>query len=184
VLLRATIRDGSVLDGATDHAPGDIRTGTVSFLSGGRTLCTGSVGLLGVATTVASASCQATLPFGVQDVTLAVGGNYTGSASGRGGGDPVAGPVCGRLGDSDRGEVQRGAPGRCGFPTTVAVLAGHSRSGGTTGIATATFQSGGKRFQFISTGLDSFGARTSSRPRVFDLRGRATLVDITTWRAR
>lgn len=180
VLLRATIRDGSAVGGATDTTPGDIRTATVSFVASGQTLCTGTVGLLGTATTAASASCTATLPLGVRDVTVAVGGNYTGTVSGRvevlrsQNRTVIAGATMTEIRSS-------GAyPADPGSRTAVALLVGHSRNGSTTtGLATMSFHSGGKRYQIIGTGFQSFGARTSGHPDVLDLRSRATLVDVT-----
>jgi hypothetical protein len=41
VLFRATVRD------TTDASPGDVTTGTVSFVADGKTLCTAKLGLLG-----------------------------------------------------------------------------------------------------------------------------------------
>lgn len=169
VLFRATIRD------VGDATPGDIRTGTVAFTSGGRTLCTGTVGLLGTAPTAASASCAATLPIGVHDVSVAVGGNYTGTTAGK----------VEVIRAQNRAVVaavtltptrSAGAfPADQGSRATVAVLAAQTAGGPTTGLATATFQSGGRQYLVLGNGLDSLGARTG---RV-DLRSRATLLDVT-----
>src|SRR5262249_1954872 len=60
----------------------------------------------------------------------------------------------------------------------VAMLTGHTGTN-PTGLVTAIFTSGGKRYQIISTGLDSFGGGIAGRTGAVDLRGRATLVDIT-----
>ncbi|MFL6142008.1 MAG: M12 family metallo-peptidase [Labedaea sp.] len=180
VLLRATLRDGSVVPRAADTTPGDIRTGTVTFLAGGRPLCTGALGLLGTATTVASASCSATLPAGTADVTVAVGGNYTGRTSGR--------PEVLR---SENRTVIAGAtvtpnrssgafPADAGSRAAVALLVNHSRANGTNaGLATITFQSGGRVYQIVGTSIESFGAKVSARPHPLDLRARAALVEIT-----
>jgi hypothetical protein len=174
VLLRATMRDGSVLGG--DSTAGDIRTGTVSFAAGGKPLCTGAVGLLGTAPTAASASCTATLPFGVHDVTVAVGGNYTGTASGRLEVSRSQNKTV-LAGTTLTAARSSGAfPADQGSRTTVALLVGHTRAGSaTTGLATATFQSGGRRYQIIGTGFDSFGVSGHA----VDLRSRATLIDVT-----
>jgi hypothetical protein len=177
VLFRATIRDGSMLDGASDRTPGDIRTGTVSFTAGGQTLCTGTLGLLGTATTAASASCTATLPFGSRDVTVAVGGNYTGAATGRvevTRSQTVAVLAAATLTES---RSSGAFPADPGSRTAVALLAAHAGPT-TTGLATATFVSGGRHYQIVGTGFESFGARTG-RPALLDLRSKATLVDIT-----
>jgi hypothetical protein len=179
VLLRATVRDGSVVPGATDTTPGDIRGATVSFVAGGQTLCTGTVGLLGTPTTAASASCPATLPIGVRDVTVSVGGNYTATGSGqltvaRSQNRSVIAAAT-LTATSSSGAY----PADAGSRVAVAVLAGHSKpSSTTTGLATANFQSGGRRYQIVGTGFESFGARTG-HPSILDLRTRATLVDVT-----
>jgi hypothetical protein len=177
VLFRATIRDGSVLDGATDRTPGDIRTGTVAFTAGGQTLCTGTLGLLGTATTAASASCTATLPFGARDVTVSIGGNYTGAATGRievTRSQTVAVLAAATLTES---RSSGAFPADPGSRTAVALLAAHAGST-TTGLTTATFVSGGRRYQIVGTGFESFGARTG-RPALLDPRSKATLLDIT-----
>jgi hypothetical protein len=80
-LLRATVRDGSVLAGSGDTTPGDVRTATVTFSEGRTTLCTAPVGLLRAHPTLGSAACGATLAAGTHTVTVAVGGSYVGSAS-------------------------------------------------------------------------------------------------------
>jgi hypothetical protein len=181
VLLRATIRDGSVL--GQDTTPGDIRTATVSFVSSGQTLCTGAVGALGTATTDASASCTATLPLGARDVTVVVGGNYAGGATGR----VTVSRTQNRTviaAATLTGNRSAGAfPADRGTSTTVALLVGQSASGSAaTGLATAGFQSGGRRYQIAGAGFESFGARTAN-PSAIDLRTKATLVDITDpWR--
>jgi len=179
VLLRATLRDGSVLDGATDTTAGDIRTGTVAFVEGGRTLCTGTVGLLGTATTAASASCTATLPLGTHDVTVSLGGNYTGTAAVRL--DVTRSENRTVIAAATLTEARSSGvyAADAGSRTTVALLVGHNRFNSvTTGLATATFHSGGKRFLITGLGFDSFGAR-SGRPSIVDLRTSATLLDIT-----
>jgi hypothetical protein len=178
VLLRATIRDGSVVSRGADTTAGDVRTGTVTFMADGRPLCSGPVGLLGSDSAAASASCTATFPLGVRDVTVVAGGNYTGSATGKV--------------DVQRAQVRTATAGVSltenrsagafaadrGSRTDLAMLVGHNGSS-PSGLVTAIFTSGGRRYQIISSGIDSFGARISGRQGAVDLRGRATLVDIT-----
>jgi hypothetical protein len=176
VQLRATLRDSSVL-GTGDTTAGDIRTGTVTFSSGGTTLCTGTLGLLGTATTEASASCTATLPVGVRDVSITVGGNYTGAAPGR----------VEVLRSADRVVVaaatltptrSSGAyPADAGTRAVATILGAHSRSGSSTGLATVAFQSGGKQYQVLGADFANLGAR-SGRSAALDLRTDATLIDI------
>jgi hypothetical protein len=165
VLFRATVRD------TTDASPGDVRTGTVTFSAGGKTLCSTGLGLLGTAATDASGSCSAKLPIGAQDVKVSVGGNYTGTATARvetarsqnravlGAGTLTAAKSAGAYAATPGSKVD------------FSVLLAHRSN--TTGLATVAFQSGGKRYQILSSSFDSFGARSN----VLDTRGKAALYD-------
>ncbi|HEV8554950.1 MAG TPA: M12 family metallo-peptidase [Actinophytocola sp.] len=178
VQLRATLRDGSVLGGA-DRSAGDVRTGTVTFTAGGQTLCTGVVGLLGTETTAASASCTATLPVGVRDVTIAVGGNYAALGTGQVTVAPAQNRIVIAAATLPETRSSGAFPADPGSRAEVALLLAHSRTGSfTTGLATAIFQSGGHRYQILGTDFESFGAR-STRPGGLDFRTRATLIDVT-----
>ncbi|HET9142025.1 M12 family metallo-peptidase [Actinophytocola sp.] len=181
VLLRATVRDSAVVPGSTDSTPGDIRTGTVSFTSAGRPLCTAPVGLLGAETTAASASCTATLPFGTHPISVTVGGNYT--ATGTGTLEVSRSET--RLvlaSGAIRADRSAGAhPADPGTSTGFTLLIGHSRfTAATTGLATITFQSGGRRYQIIATTFTNFGASSTQNPHPtpLDLRPQATLLDL------
>jgi hypothetical protein len=179
VLLRATIRDGSVLPRATDTTPGDIRTATVSFVAGTQTLCTGTVGLLGTPTTDASASCTATLPLGVRTVSVVVGGNYTATAAGQISVTRSQDRLAIAAATLTETHSSGAFPADPGSRTAIALLVGHTRIGSTTtGLATATFQSGGRNYQIVSTTIDSFGTSTT-HPTALNLRTRATLLDVT-----
>ncbi|WP_329100411.1 M12 family metallo-peptidase [Micromonospora sp. NBC_01699] len=181
VSLRATVRDGSVAGDPADSRPGDIRTATVTFAAGGRTLCTGVVGLLVPAdTSTASTSCEAALPVGNHQVTVTVGGNYAGTASAR---VEVARPEtravigAGTLTPTRSAgayPVDRGS--RADFSLLVAQA---GSGGGATGLATVTFRSGGRRYEIRSTDIRSFGARTGAGADVLELRSRAGLFDVT-----
>ncbi|MFI7023395.1 M12 family metallo-peptidase [Micromonospora sp. NPDC049900] len=81
VLLRAVLRDSSVLPSSADTTGGDLRTATVTFTAGGAALCTARVDLVAPATTTGTAACTATLPAGAHTVTATVGGNYTGNTA-------------------------------------------------------------------------------------------------------
>ena len=180
-LLRATIRDSAAAGDPTDPRPGDIRTATVTFAAGGRTLCTGVLGLLDAAnTTVASASCPAVLPVGNHQVTVTVGGNYTGTTSAR---VEVTRPenraVIG-AGTLIPTRSAGGYPVDPGTRADFALLVAQAKvGGGPTGLATLTFQSGGRRYEIRSTGVDSFGARVGGGPDVLEWRSRAGLFDVT-----
>jgi hypothetical protein len=175
VLLRATIRDGSVA--GADGAAGDIRTGTVTFTAGGTTLCSGAVGLLGTNTTEASASCTARVPLGVQDVSVTVGGNYTGTAPGRV--EVIRSQDRSVIGAATLAPARSAGafPADAGTRASVTVLAVHSRSGASTGLATVRFRSGGRHYQAVGE-VESIGVRAGGSA-AFDLRGEVTLVDIT-----
>jgi reprolysin-like metallo-peptidase family M12B/putative Ig domain-containing protein len=172
VVFRATVRD------ITDASPGDVRTGTVSFAAGGKTLCTAPLGLLGTASTDASGSCPAKLSNGVRDVTVSLGGNYTGTATARvettrdqtraiiGSGTLTATKSAGSY-----------AAGQ-GSKADLSLFLANARST-TLGLATLTFQSGGKRYQIRDARFDSFGAKTSGVSGTLDLRGQAGIYDAT-----
>jgi hypothetical protein len=166
VQLRATVRDNS------DATPGDIRTGNVTFSSGGQALCSSGVTLVG--TDTASATCQATLPVGVHDVTVAVGGNYTGSSTARVETTKPQNRVVvgdGVLTASQSAGVYSANPGS---KVEISLALAHIKAlSTTTGVSVVTFQSGGKRYQILGTGFDSFGARAGA----LDVRGKATLYD-------
>ena len=172
VLLRATVRDGSVLGG--DTTPGDIRTGTVTFSTGGKTLCTAQVGLLGTADTDASGACSAKLAPGVREVTAVAGGNYTGTAKARVETTRSQNRLVDGAGSLTATKSAGAYPATAGSKVDFALLVAHNRST-TNGLAVVSFQSGGKRYQIRGTEFDSFGAKTSGR---LDLRGKVALYDL------
>ncbi|HEU5474253.1 MAG TPA: M12 family metallo-peptidase [Actinophytocola sp.] len=180
VLLRATVRDSSVLPGATDTTPGDIRTATVSFVAAGRTLCTAPIGLLGTPTTDASASCTATLPQGVHQVSPLITGNYTATTT-----SPVEifRPHNSIViaGTTLTASQSSGAfPADPGTRIDTTLLISHTRSHNTTtGLATAQFQSAGHRYQLLATDFATFGAKPTNRQLHLNLRATAKLLDIT-----
>lgn len=80
VLLRATVRDSSLIAAFADAAPGDVRTATVTFMEGATTLCGPlPVGLIGTALTTGSASCMAVLGVGSHTIDVIVNSNYVGT---------------------------------------------------------------------------------------------------------
>ncbi|NES31867.1 hypothetical protein GCE86_15885 [Micromonospora terminaliae] len=177
-LLRAVVRDGAVLPGATDTTAGDIRTATVTFAEGGVPLCTGVLDLLGEASSSASASCEATLPAGSHTVTATVGGHYTGGTSAQvtvaasdgsfltGEGALAAGRSAGRY------------PATTGSPVTVDLVAKAAQPGKSpTGSATVGFRSGGRTYEIRSTAVEGVGLTGSGGAA--QVRYRASLVDST-----
>jgi hypothetical protein len=168
VQFRATVRD------ITDATPGDIRTGTVSFVAGGKTLCSAPLGLLGTAGTDATGSCTAKLPNGVRDVTVSVGGNYTGTAPASVEALKPQNRVA--IGDGSltvsksAGSYAADSGSRTDFKLALVYV---KPLGGATGVSIVSFTSGGKRYEIRSLGVDSFGAKSN----VLDVRSTAALFD-------
>ncbi|ADU09503.1 Ig domain protein group 1 domain protein [Micromonospora sp. L5] len=175
-LLRAVLRDGSVLPGATDTTAGDIRTATVTFTRDGVTLCTAVPALLGTATTTASAACTATLPKGTHTVTATVGGNYTGGTTAQvtvavsdggfltGGGEFTATRSAGTYPADVNSTVEvelNAKPGKANKPAT--------------GRAEVEFRSGGKSYTIKAGTVDALGV--TSAGRTAQVRYQAALYD-------
>ncbi|MEV4315822.1 M12 family metallo-peptidase [Actinocrispum sp. NPDC049592] len=167
VQFRATVRDN------TDAAPGDIRTGTVSFVSGGKTLCSSPLKLLGAAATDATGSCSAKLPAGAS-VTVSVGGNYTGSAPA--GVETLKPQNRAIIGDGSVKATGSGGayPADNGSRTDFKLALAYLKPfGSATGVSIVDFTSGGKRYEIRSLGVDSFGTKSGK----LDVRSRAGLFD-------
>ncbi|MEV6375038.1 M12 family metallo-peptidase [Micromonospora musae] len=175
-LLRAVLRDGSVLPGATDTTAGDIRGATVTFTEGGVPLCTGVVELTGTATTTASAACEATLVKGTHTVTATVGGRYTGDTSAQ---VRVAATDGGFLTGDGTLTVGRSAgryPATAGSSVTVGLLTMPVWLGGSPiGAATVGFRSDGRTYQIRAGAVDGLGL--SRAGDVAQVRYRANLYD-------
>ncbi|MET0237244.1 MAG: M12 family metallo-peptidase [Kibdelosporangium sp.] len=177
VLFRATVQDN------TDASPGDVRTGTLTFSEGSQTLCTASLGELGTAATDASGSCSAALPVGVHDVTVTVGGNYTGTATSKV--EVVKAKNRVVVGDGTLTATKSAGTFAAdnGSKAELSLAVAHVST--TSGATLVTFQSGGKRYQIRSTKVDSFGAKTVGQVSTLDYRGKAELVDVTDhWRPK
>lgn len=174
-LLRATLRDSSVVDGFGDSQAGDIRTATVTFTAGGTTLCTGTVALLGDPMTSGSAACEVSLPVGAHTVTATIGGHYAGSTSAQ---VTVAASDGGFLTGDGRLTLAHSAgryPADPRSTLTADLVAKPDKGKGASGAAIVEFQSGGRRYEIRSTGIDALGV--SSANRVAQVRYRAALVD-------
>jgi hypothetical protein len=175
VNLRATVRDSSVVPGSGDSAPGNIATAMVTFKEGSTTLCTATVGLIGSAATTGSANCSAALGVGTHTVTTVVGGYYTGSTTAS---VKVTKPEASLLTGAGFLKPTRSAgsyPADPGSKATFAFLVAGGKN--VTGQVEVLYQSGNRVYEIRSTGLDSLGL--ASGPDRADLRGRASLVDVT-----
>ena len=82
VLLRATVRDSSVVPAFGDTQPGDIRNATVTFKEGATTLCGPlAVALIGGDTTTGTASCTVMLSLDDHQIDVFVENYYIGTTS-------------------------------------------------------------------------------------------------------
>jgi hypothetical protein len=83
VLLRATLRDSSVVPSFNDTQPGDIRNATVTFKEGATTLCGPlAAALINGATTTGTASCSVALGLGTHQIDVYVNNYYFATTSG------------------------------------------------------------------------------------------------------
>jgi len=81
VLLRATVRDGSVDPAHADAEAGDVTNATVTFLEDGAALCGPLPLTLLEGPTSGTASCSVPLWPGMHAIDVAVGGFYTGTST-------------------------------------------------------------------------------------------------------
>jgi hypothetical protein len=175
VVLRATVRDNSVLPGSTDAAPGDVRTATVTFTEGGSTLCTAPVGLLAAAPTAGSAACAATLPAGPHTIAVVVGGFYTGSAPAR---VDILRPDGSFLTGSGYLRPAGSAgqyPANPGSPVDFDLTA----KPGNGSSLTVRFRSGDRGYEIRGSAIESLGVLDTGGAGRADVRSTATLVDVT-----
>jgi hypothetical protein len=174
-LLRATVRDGSVLPGSTDTTAGDVRRATVTFSEGGATLCTAPVGLLAADPTAGSASCGAPLPVGSHTITVTVGGSYVGSTSATVQVLAADGSFLTGSGYLSPTSSAGRYPANPGSQTDFDLVAKY----GTTlsGSATVRFRSGDRTYEIRGTALESIGVSASAG--IADLRAKADLYDVT-----
>jgi hypothetical protein len=181
-VLRATVRDSTVLARATDAAPGDVRAATVTFKEGSTTLCTAPVGLLAVASTAGSATCQAPLPVGSHTITVVVGGFYAASASAV---VEVVKPVGSSVTGGGSVTLNRSSglyPATVGSRSDVELSAQYDKNRNTaSGQVTVDFSSGGRTYEIRGTTLESLGATTRGGG-IASLRGQAVLLDVTSAR--
>ena len=83
VLLRATVRDSSLLPAFADSEPGDIRNATVTFKEGATTLCGPlPVALINGALTTGTANCTTSLALGAHSIGIYVNNYYVATGTG------------------------------------------------------------------------------------------------------
>jgi hypothetical protein len=80
VVLRATVRDGSVVPSLGDNEPGDITNATVTFKENGSALCEPLSPTLLEGTASGSVSCSVALWPGTHAIDVEVGGDYKGTS--------------------------------------------------------------------------------------------------------
>jgi hypothetical protein len=193
VVLRATVRDSSVVPSFSDAEPGDIRNATVTFKEGTTTLCGPlPLALLDDQTTTGTASCNASLALGVHQIDIYVNNYYAGTTSGlvevteptgsfiTGGGYQVIGTSAGTY------RADTGSQMNFAFNIKYKNLKNFQ------GHANIIFRKDGKTYQIKSTAINSLGIalRTpggsactgSPSPTCFgiaDFRSKASLIDVT-----
>src|SRR5262249_43475610 len=120
--------------------------------------------------TDASGSCAAKLSNGVRDVTVSVGGNYTGTAKARV--ETTRDQTRAVLGTGQLSLAHSAGTyaAAAGTKANLSLVLAHGRNT-TTGFEFVTFQSGGKQYQIRAARFDSFGAKSST----LDLRGPAAI---------
>lgn len=192
-LLRATLRDSSLVPSYGDSEPGDIRNATVTFKEGATVLCDQlPVDLLGDDTTSGTTSCPVSLNLGGHQIDVYLNNYYTGAASGlvevtepngsfiTGGGYQVIG--------TSGGAYQAGSGSWMNFAFNVK----YKNMKNLQGHANVIFRTGDKTYQIKSTAItslgialkDANGAACNPPPSadcfgVADFRSKASLVDVT-----
>jgi hypothetical protein len=158
VLLRATVRDSSIVPSSGDAAPGDIRNATVTFKEGATTLCGPlPVTLLNGATTIGGANCTVSLPVGAHTITVLVSSYYTGTTTAVAeviapNGKFVTGGGYLVLGGSSAGALPGNAGSKMDFELDAKLKKSYQ------GNLSVTFKSGTKTYKITSTSLDSIAA--------------------------
>jgi hypothetical protein len=194
VLLRATVRDSSVVPSFNDSEPGDIRNATVTFMEGTTTLCGPlPVVLINGDTTTGTVSCNTELDLDTHQIDVYVNNYYTSSVSvmvevASPDGNFVTGG--GFLKISKSGGTYQADPGsKMNFAFNVKAK---NNKKTLQGNANFTFRSGGHTYQVKTTALDTLGityktanGSPCSGPAsttcfgIADFRAKATLTDVT-----
>jgi hypothetical protein len=193
VLLRATVRDSSVVPSSGDSEPGDIRNATVTFKEGATTLCGPlAVALINGDTTTGSASCTTSLGLDAHDIDIYINNYYSGSASGI---VEVAQPdgsfiTGGGYLTIDKSEGTYKADG--GSKTNFGFNVKYKSQKNLQGHVNISFRKDGHTYQIKSTALESLGivlkksnGQACSGPPsstcfgIADFRAKANLTDVT-----
>ena len=184
VLLRAVVRDSSVVPAFGDAESGDIRNATVTFKEGSTVLCGPlAVELINGATTVGAANCVVSLGLGIHQVDIYVNNYYTGLTSGlievaQPAGNSATGSGYLTIGTS--GGTYSADPGsKMDFGFTV----GYKNNKSLWGQVYLTFHKDGKTYQVKGAAFDSFGVTTGPNGKIADFRARVALTDATNPRA-
>jgi hypothetical protein len=170
VLLRA---------GVTAEA-GDVRGALVTFKAGDSTLCSAEAKLWGAAGTGGSASCRATLPLGVHQVTAEVTGRYTGSTTTEVTVTPPGGLALTGDGYLRSGSTAGAYPLDPEHRVELDLGARVARDGRFVGDVKIGYRSGDKRYKFQGTQVASFANSGSPGNGKAQLRYAVTLYDIST----
>ncbi len=180
VLLRATVRDSSVVPASGDTQPGDIRNATVTFKEGATTLCGPlAAALINGDATTGTASCTTSLGLGAHSIDVYVNNYYIGTTSGivevaQPNGSFVTGGGYRTIGTSGGTyKADTGSPMNFGFNVNyknLKSLQGH---------VNIVFRKDGKLYQIKSTAINSLGITPKPWGGVSDFRSKANLTDVT-----
>jgi hypothetical protein len=180
VLLRATVRDSSVVPAFGDTQPGDIRNATVTFKEGATTLCGPlAAALINGDTTTGTASCTTSLGLGAHTIDIYVNNYYNGTTSAvvevaqpdgsfiTGGGYLVIGKSGGTY------KADTGSKTNFGFNVNYKNLKNLQ------GHVNIVFRKDGHTYQIKSTAINSLGITPRPSGGVADFRSKANLSDVT-----
>jgi hypothetical protein len=185
VLLRATVRDSSVVPSFGDTEPGDIRNATVTFKEGATALCGPlAAALINGDTTIGTASCTASLGLGAHTIDVYVNNYYIGTTSAvveiaQPDGSFITGGGYLTIGTSG-GTYMADTGSRMNFGFNVSSKNKKSLQGEVNII----FWKDGHTYQIKSTAIQSLGVTSNPTGGVADFRAKANLTELTTQRAR
>jgi hypothetical protein len=180
VLLRATVRDSSVVPSFGDTEPGDIRNATVIFKEGATTLCGPLAAvLINGDTTTGTANCTASLGLGPHQIDVYVDNFYTGTTSGivevaQPDGSFITGGGYTTIGTSG-GVYQADTGSQMSFGFNVK----YKNKKNLQGDVNIIFRKGGHTYQIKSTAIDSLGINSMTGVGTADFRSKANLRDVT-----
>jgi hypothetical protein len=193
VLLRATVRDSSVVPSFGDSEPGDIRNATVTFKEGATTLCGPlAVALINGDTTTGTASCTTSLGLDAHDIDIYINNYYSGTASGivevaQPDGSFITGGGYLTI-DKSEGTYKADAGSKTNFGFNVK----YKNQKNLQGHVNISFRKDGHTYQIKSTALESLGIvlKKSNRQAcsgppsstcygIADFRAKANLTDVT-----